>query len=66
MTVTQQWHLRGEYLESCNCEVLCPCGVPESPQVPTEGHRDMALVFRIEDGEIEAWHPKLHCRGLPQ
>ena len=24
MAVTHQWHLKGEYLESCNCEVLCP------------------------------------------
>ena len=19
------WHIQGEYLESCNCEAICPC-----------------------------------------
>ena len=21
----QNWSLRGEYMESCNCDYLCPC-----------------------------------------
>ena len=52
MTTTPKWSLQGEYLESCNCEVLCPCGIPGSPQLPTEGHCDMALAFHIEDGAL--------------
>ena len=53
MTVDQRWQLKGEYLESCNCEVLCPCSVPGSPQIPTEGHCDMALAFHIHEGNFE-------------
>ena len=52
MTTTPKWQINGEYLESCNCEVLCPCGIPGSPQLPTEGHCDMALAFHIEDGAL--------------
>ena len=49
MAVTHQWHLKGEYLENCNCEVLCPCVIPVSPQLPTDGHCDMALAFNIDE-----------------
>ena len=52
MTAAPQWYIRGEYLESCNCEVLCPCSIPGTPQVPTEGHCDMALAFSIEEGDF--------------
>ena len=53
MAVTHQWHLKGEYLENCNCEVLCPCVIPVSPQLPTEGHCDMALAFNIDKGDFD-------------
>ena len=52
MTTTQQWRIQGEYLEICNCEVLCPCRLPGPTQDPTEGHCDMALAFHIEDGDF--------------
>jgi len=50
------WQVRGEYLENCNCEVLCPCIVgPRSATggplaEPTEGHCDVPMVFQIESG----------------
>ena len=50
MTAAPQWHIRGEYVEDCNCAVLCPCSIPGTPQIPTEGHCDMALAFHIEEG----------------
>jgi hypothetical protein len=50
MTTVQEWQIKGHYIESCNCEVLCPCSVPGSPQIPTEGHCDMALAFHIYEG----------------
>ncbi len=56
MTAAHQWHLRGEYFENCNCEVLCPCLLPGRPQDPTEGHCDMAFAFHVEEGE---------CHGVP-
>ena len=50
------WRIAGEYLENCNCEVLCPCllgprnarGGPAAR--PTEGHCDVPLVFAIARG----------------
>ena len=46
----QHWALRGEYMESCNCDYLCPC-VYTNPQGPvTYDHCTAALVFRIDAG----------------
>jgi hypothetical protein len=39
------WSLKGEYFESCNCEILCPCIVQGTGARPTEGHCDVALAF---------------------
>ena len=50
------WSIRGEYMESCNCEVLCPCLLGPRDEsgsalaVPTEGHCDVPMIFRIHDG----------------
>ena len=41
----------GEYMESCNCDYLCPC-VYTNPQGPvTYDHCTAALVFRIDAGK---------------
>ena len=46
----QQWTMVGEYMESCNCDYLCPC-VYTNPQGPvTYDHCTAALVFRIDGG----------------
>ena len=29
----QTWTMRGEYMESCNCDYLCPC-IYTNPQGP--------------------------------
>jgi hypothetical protein len=42
------WHIEGEYFESCNCEVLCPCLLTGGR--PTEGHCDVVLAFHIVKG----------------
>jgi hypothetical protein len=50
----QNWSLRGEYMESCNCDYLCPC-VYTNPQGPATYDNCMAvLVFRIDDGRSGA------------
>lgn len=55
--MAEAWHLRGEYLENCNCTFLCPCllgprNAAGGPAVvPTEGTCDVPLVFSIESGE---------------
>jgi hypothetical protein len=46
----QQWTMLGQYMESCNCDYLCPC-VYTNPQGPvTYDHCTAALVFRIDAG----------------
>ena len=54
MTTTgSKWRLKGEYFESCNCEILCPCIVRGTNIEPTEGHCDVALAFHIVEGELD-------------
>ena len=50
---TQRWSLKGDYFESCNCDILCPCILPVSPGTPTEGHCDVGLAFHIEEGDFD-------------
>lgn len=55
MTATT-WQVEGEYLENCNCTVLCPCIVGPRSEAggplaePTEGHCDVPMVFQIAKG----------------
>jgi len=44
----QAWRIEGEYFESCNCRILCPCLLLGAP--PTEGHCDVVLAFHITKG----------------
>jgi hypothetical protein len=48
-TQRPQWTLAGEYFESCNCEILCPCLLLGGR--PTEGHCDVVSSFHIEKGK---------------
>ena len=50
---TQRWSLKGDYFESCNCDIRCPCILPVSPGTPTEGHCDVGLTFHIEEGDFD-------------
>ena len=55
MSVARQpWKIQGEYFESCNCEVLCPCILSNLQTPPTEGHCDVVLAFRIDKGNYGA------------
>ena len=46
----ERWMMRGEYMESCNCDYLCPC-IYTNPQGPaTYDHCIAALLFRIDEG----------------
>jgi hypothetical protein len=55
--MAESWRLEGEYLENCNCEVLCPCLLgPRNARGgalarPTEGHCDVPMVFQIVRGQ---------------
>jgi hypothetical protein len=54
--MAESWRLEGEYLENCNCDVLCPCLLgPRNARGgamarPTEGHCDVPVVFAVERG----------------
>ena len=44
------WQISGEYMESCNCDYLCPC-IYTNPQAEvTHDHCTAALIFRIDRG----------------
>ena len=46
----QSWKISGEYMESCNCDYLCPC-IYTNPQGPAT-HDDCTalMVYRIDHG----------------
>jgi hypothetical protein len=41
------WSLQGTYVESCNCEVACPCVFLSAP---TQGDCTLLLAWRIDTG----------------
>ncbi len=44
------WTISGEYMESCNCDYLCPC-IYTNPQGPaTHDHCYAMMVYRIDKG----------------
>jgi hypothetical protein len=49
--MAERWHVKGEYFENCNCEVLCPCYPTHLQGEPTEGHCDGPLLFHINEGQ---------------
>jgi len=48
--MSERWELQGEYFESCNCELLCPCLLVKGSR-PTEGHCDVVVAFRVDSGK---------------
>ncbi|MGH7948194.1 MAG: DUF1326 domain-containing protein [Candidatus Binataceae bacterium] len=49
-----KWRIEGEYFESCNCEVLCPCILTNAQARPTEGHCDAVVAWQISKGAFGA------------
>lgn len=45
------WRVDGEYMETCNCTLLCPCITSNLAAVPTEGDCKAAVAMRIDQGE---------------
>ena len=45
------WQLSGEYMESCNCDYLCPCIYTNPQGEVTHDHCTAALIFRIDKGQ---------------
>ena len=49
-----KWHIDGEYMESCNCDYLCPC-IFTNPQAPVTYDQCTSLqVYRIDRGSYGA------------
>ena len=44
------WQIRGEYMETCNCPLLCPCITSNLAATPTEGDCKAAVAMRIDEG----------------
>lgn len=44
------WLLRGEYMETCNCDYLCPCIYTNPQEGATHDNCIAVMVFRIEQG----------------
>ena len=46
-----EWRIEGEYMETCNCEFICPCIGTNLAGRPTEGDCKAAIAMRIDRGE---------------
>ena len=46
------WTLRGSYVETCSCELMCPCNL-SLDHGATYDYCRVTLVFNIREGEIE-------------
>ena len=44
------WQISGEYMETCNCTLLCPCITSNLAALPTEGDCKAAVTLRIDKG----------------
>jgi len=44
------WQIKGEYMETCNCTLLCPCIWSNMAARPTEGDCKAAVALRIDKG----------------
>ena len=47
------YRLTGTYMESCSCEVACPCGASNLTLPATYDRCEVLLAFHIEEGEVE-------------
>ncbi len=44
------WQISGDYFESCNCEVACPCVFLSDP---SQGHCDVGVAWHIDQGAFD-------------
>jgi hypothetical protein len=45
------WHIEGQYMETCNCDYICPCIGSNLMARPTEGDCKAAIAMRVDKGE---------------
>ena len=46
------WNMRGTYIESCSCELMCPCNLSFDHGATYDFCR-VTLVFNLQDGVVE-------------
>ena len=46
------WSLKGSYIETCSCDLICPCNATFDHGA-TYDYCRVTLVFNIKDGEVE-------------
>lgn len=44
------WQIEGQYMETCNCDFLCPCITSNLAARPTEGDCKAAIAMKIDRG----------------
>lgn len=48
------WHIKGDYVENCNCNILCPC-ITSSLEGPADNERCLVpLACHITDGAFDS------------
>ena len=47
------WNLSGEYFETCNCDILCPCITSQATARPTQGYCAGVMAFHVEHGSAD-------------
>jgi hypothetical protein len=47
------WELSGQYMESCNCDYLCPCIFTNPQEAATHEHCYALMVYRIDRGRYQ-------------
>ena len=45
------WHIDGQYMETCSCDFICPCIGSNLTAHPTEGDCKAAIAMKIDQGE---------------
>jgi hypothetical protein len=48
--MTTAWHMKGELVLNCNCDVFCPCVVSLGKHAPTQGYCQGWVGIHITDG----------------
>jgi hypothetical protein len=49
------WNVRGSYIETCSCELMCPCNLSFDHGATYDFCR-VTLVFNLRQGEVEGVH----------
>jgi len=47
----ENWQIDGQYMETCNCNFICPCIGTNLAALPTEGNCKAAIAMQIDKGQ---------------